>query len=134
MTDLLQAASNILEKKYNPPIHTVAAALRARNGEMITAVNIDHFLGFVCAETAALNIAINQGIYDFDEIVAVRRNSENEDIKIVSMCGKCRQIFHDYAPNIKVQTSTGAKTIEDILPDAFMRQQQKIQERIRNVQ
>lgn len=127
MEDLVKAATQVLDERYNSPIHKVAAALRTKDGRVITAVNIDHFLGFVCAETAALAIGINENVYDFTEIVAVRRDAQNEEVKIVSMCGKCRQIFHDYTPGIDVLTPTGVKKIEDLLPDAFLRQRLKIQ-------
>lgn len=91
--ELFTIAQALLDQRHTPPVHTVAAALRCQSGEVISAVNIDHFLGFVCAETAALAIAINRGIYDFDSIVAVRKNDDTGKIEIVDMCGKCRQIF-----------------------------------------
>ena len=114
-------------------MHSVAAALETTSGKVITAVNIDHFLGFVCAETAALTIAINQGEYKFKRVVAVRKN-EGSNIKITNMCGKCRQIFFDYAPEIQVVTETKNVSINEMLPDPFVRQQQKIQDKVKSVQ
>ncbi len=125
--ELFTIAQVLLEQRHTPPVHTVAAALRSQSGEVISAVNIDHFLGFVCAETAALAIAINRGIYDFDSVVAVRKNDDTGKIEIVDMCGKCRQIFHDYTPGITVLTTSGPQAIEHILPHAFTRQRTKIQ-------
>ena len=132
MNELITTATELLRKKYSPPIHSVAAALKSSNGKIITAVNIDHFLGFVCAETAALAIGINQGIYNFDEIVAVRMSDDGK-IEIVDMCGKCRQIFHDYVPDIRVGTASGAMAVGELLPSAFSRQQQKIQITVRGI-
>ena len=129
--ELFVIARALLEQRHTPPVHTVAAALRSQSGEVISAVNIDHFLGFVCAETAALAIAINRGVYDFDSVVAVRKNDDTDKIEIVDMCGKCRQIFHDYAPGITVLTTSGPQAIEHILPHAFTRQRTKIQEAIK---
>ena len=134
MTDLVQRAAVLLEEKYNSPVHTVSAALKTESGKIITAVNIDHFLGFVCVETAALTIAINQGEYKFRQIVAMRKKDDTGEITIANMCGKCRQIFHDYAPGIEVVTENGIRKIEELLPDAFTRQRGKIQTTIRNVQ
>ena len=133
MDKLIEEASNLLLKKYNPPVHSVAAALETTSGKVITAVNIDHFLGFVCAETAALTIAINQGEYKFKRVVAVRKN-EGSNIKITNMCGKCRQIFFDYAPEIQVVTERKTVSINEMLPDPFVRQQQKIQDKVKSVQ
>ena len=129
--ELFTIAQTLLEQRHTPPVHTVAAALRYQSGEVISAVNIDHFLGFVCAETAALAIAINRGVYDFDSVVAVRKNDDSGKVEIVDMCGKCRQIFHDYAPGITVLTTSGPQTIEHILPHAFTRQRTKIQRAIK---
>lgn len=126
MSDLIKVASDLLDEKYCPPVHSVSAALEAKDGSLFTTVNIDHFSGFVCAETAALAIAINSGNYEFTKIVAVMKDEHGENV-IANMCGKCRQIFHDYTPNIDVVTKTGIKSIEEILPDAFMRQRGKIQ-------
>ena len=83
--ELFTIAQALLEQRHTPPVHTVAAALRCQSGEVISAVNIDHFLGFVCAETAALAIAINRGVYDFDSVVAVRKNDDTGKIEIVDI-------------------------------------------------
>ena len=127
MSDLIEIAADLLNAKYRPPVHSVSAALETKKGDIITAVNIDHFSGFVCAETAALAIAINAGNYEFKRIVAVRRNKNGENT-IANMCGKCRQIFYDYAPGIDVITRAGTRHIDEILPDAFDRQREKIKD------
>lgn len=132
--ELVVLATELLDKRYNKPVHTVAAALRTASGQIYTAVNIDHFSGFVCAEMSALDKAINHGEYRFDKIVAVRKDDNNIDV--VNMCGKCRQIFHDYDPGIGVIVHKGdelaEKTIEELLPFSFVRQQYKIQAVIGN--
>lgn len=127
--ELVDVASALLNERYAPPVHSVAAALRTKDGDIITGINIDHFSGFVCAETSALSYAINQKKYDFDSVAAVRMNAEGS-VEVANMCGKCRQIFHDYAPGITVVVSNtdgvSAKPIDQILPDSFKRQQEKI--------
>ncbi len=127
---LIQVASDLLKKRYTPPVHSVAAALRTKDGTVVASVNIDHFSGFVCAETAALSRAINDGKYDFDSIVAVRMDDSGAP-QVANMCGKCRQIFHDYAPNIRVIVADGKQPeshmIEELLAFSFTRQQSKIQ-------
>ena len=77
------------------------------------------------------NLAINRGIYDFDSVIAVRKNDDTGKIEIVDMCGKCRQIFHDYAPGITVLTTNGPQAIEHILPHAYIHQRTKIQRAIK---
>lgn len=51
--ELITAASAWLDKRQNPPVHSTAAALRTASGEVFLSLNVDHFSGFVCAETAA---------------------------------------------------------------------------------
>lgn len=132
--DLYDAAAKLLDDRYNPPVHSVAAALRMTNGEIVTATNIDHFSGYLCAETAALNIAINSNNYDLESVVAVRKNDAGES-GIANMCGKCRQIFYDYAPEIKVIVAQDGvatvKSIAELLPFPFTRQREKIQQLIK---
>lgn len=127
---LISTAVELLDERYNPPVHSVAAALRTKSGKVYTSLNVDHFNGFVCAETAALSDAINHKEYSFDRIVAVRKDDRGVT-SVVNMCGKCRQIFHDYAPDIAVIVSDGSantvKSIIELLPHAFTRQRDKIQ-------
>jgi len=127
--ELIDAASELLKERYAPYMHTVAAALKTRDGRVIMGVNIDHFSGFVCAETSALSKAINDKTYSFDTVVAVRLDDDGTP-QIANMCGKCRQIFHDYNPGIRVivadSEDVSAKTIEELLPYSFVRQQRKI--------
>lgn len=128
--ELIAAASALLIDRYAPPVHSVAAALRTKDGKIITALNIDHFSGFVCGEMAALSAAINDKIYAFDSIVAVRMDDDGNP-QVANMCGKCRQIFHDYTPGIRVivadDQGTATRTIEELLSHSFTRQQRKIQ-------
>ena len=132
--DLYDVAAELLDERYNPPVHSVAAALLTVDGEIITANNIDHFSGYLCAETAALSKAINDKEYNFEAVVAVRKNDAGETA-VANMCGKCRQIFYDYAPGIEVvtadRTEVMVKTIDELLPFPFTRQREKIQQLIK---
>lgn len=130
MDDLRRQATDFLYDRYKKPLHTVAAAIKTKGGNVYLGTNIDHFSGYVCAETAALATAINMGEQDFAEIVAVRRESDGA-LDIANPCGKCRQILYDYSPNIKVlvkdNDSVKVVTIEELLPYGFVRQREKIQ-------
>lgn len=131
MNDLIQKANELLTKRYKRPIHTVAAVLEMTDGRLYEGLNIDHFSGYVCAETSALAQALNDKNTRFKRIVAVRREPDGTQ-SVANMCGKCRQIFFDYAPGISVITLAENNPkecrIEELLPYAFTRQQQKIQE------
>ncbi len=131
MEDSEKQAIDFLQKRYKKPLHTVAAAIRTKSDKVYLGTNIDHFSGYVCAETSALAMAMNAGETEFVNIVAVRREPDGT-LGIANPCGKCRQILHDYTPNIKVlvrdQTGKKIKTIEELLPYSFQRQKEKIQE------
>ena len=127
---LIAAASELLHERNLHPVHSTAAALRLKSGEIITSLNADHFSSFLCAEGGALSRALNEGKREFESIVAVRKNEQGGE-SVANMCGKCRQIFHDYAPGIRVivahDDAVDVRTIEELLPFSFLRQKEKIQ-------
>lgn len=128
--ELIAAASKLLCERNLHPVHSTAAALRLKSGEIITSLNADHFSSFLCAEGGALSLALNEGKREFESIVAVRKNEHGGE-SVANMCGKCRQIFHDYAPGIRVivihDETVDVRTIEELLPFSFTRQKEKIQ-------
>lgn len=118
---LIEAAAQLLEKRYSEPLHTVAAAARLRDGSIVTAMNSHHFNAFVCAEMAVLDSVINNSESQIDVIVAVHYG-EDQAIEVFNPCGKCRQIFFDYTPdtNCIVDDNGTAKSVKinDLLPYA----------------
>ncbi len=130
MDDLVAKAEVFLSERYKRPVHTVAAALQAGSGKVYLGTNIDHFSGYVCAETSVLATAMNAGETVFTRMACVRREPDGA-VAIANACGKCRQILHDYAPGIKLAINNNGMTeeveIEALLPYAFKRQQEKIQ-------
>lgn len=128
--ELIAAASELLHERNLHPVHSTAAALRLKSGEIITGLNADHFSSFLCAEGSVLSRALNEGKRELESIVAVRKNEQGSE-SVANMCGKCRQIFHDYAPGIRVivahDNKVDVRTIEELLPFSFTRQKEKIQ-------
>lgn len=98
----------------------MAAAARARDGRIITAVNAYHFTGGPCAELVLIGAAAAQGAYELDTIVAVG----DRDRGIVPPCGRCRQVLLDYFPTIEVIVGTGdhprAFSVADLLPERYV--------------
>ncbi len=71
--ELIERASETIKKnydsiKYN---HTVAVAVRCKNGKIYTGVNVYSLHG-ACAEVIAIGSAITYGEREFECIVAVR--------------------------------------------------------------
>ena len=128
---LVAAARAAIAQRYRDEWQEVGAALRARDGRIITGVNIDAYLGrmAVCAEAVAIGRAITEaGDQGIETIVAVRHPKPGEadqTIAVVSPCGSCREIIHDYDANARVIVPNGDEptvaTITELLPNKYVR-------------
>jgi len=118
--ELIQAAVHVARTRCRGDNHTVAAAGRARDGRIVTAVNAHHFTGGPCAELVLVGAAAAQGVYELDTIVAVG----DRDRGVIPPCGRCRQVLLDYFPAIEVIVATNGQTrtvpITGLLPDSYI--------------
>jgi cytidine deaminase len=118
--ELIQAAADVARIRCRGDNHTVAAAARAGDGRIVTAVNAYHFTGGPCAELVLIGAAAAQGAYELDMIVAVGDRGRG----VVPPCGRCRQVLLDYFPSIKVIVGAGdrlrAVSIIDLVPEAYV--------------
>ena len=129
--ELVAAAREAIRARYRDEWQEVGAALRTRDGRIITGVNIDAYLGrmAVCAEAVAIGRAITEaGDQGIETIVAVRHPKPGEtdrSIAVVSPCGSCREIIHDYDPKARVIVPNGdtpsVATIAELLPNKYVR-------------
>src|SRR3954447_19864435 len=104
---LIAAANAVLERHYRPFWHTVAAALRSRDGRMWTGVHIGTTVGrlAICAEAVALGRAILDGDGTVQTAVAIRHpkpEEEDRELAVVAPCGACREMILDHAPGAMV--------------------------------
>ncbi|MDQ0745869.1 cytidine deaminase [Streptomyces africanus] len=118
--ELIEAAAHIARTRCRGDNHTMAAAARAQDGRIVTAVNAYHFTGGPCAELVLLGTAAAQGAYELDTIVAVG----NRNRGVVPPCGRCRQVLLDYFPALQVIVGAGkrlrAVSITDLLPESYI--------------
>jgi cytidine deaminase len=129
--ELIEAACAAIKERYRNDWQEVGAALRTRDGRIITGVNIDAYLGrmAVCAEAIAIGRSITQfGDAGIDTIVAVRHPEPTEadqTVRVVSPCGSCREIIYDYDPKARVIVpngqGAGVVTIGELLPNKYSR-------------
>jgi cytidine deaminase len=129
--ELIAAARAAIKERYRDEWQEVGAALRTRDGRIITGVNIDAYLGrmAVCAEAVAIGRAITEaGDKGIETIVAVRHPKPDETdrtIAVVSPCGSCREIIHDYDAQARVIVPNGdapaVATIAELLPNKYVR-------------
>lgn len=119
--DLIQAASEVLEKNFQDPRHTVGAAVLCASGKVHVGVNIESRGYGPCAEPIAIGRAISDGERHLERIVAV--GSPTAPHKVLSPCGNCRQLLFDYAPDCWVILSHESRIVKarvrDLLPDAY---------------
>jgi cytidine deaminase len=129
--ELIAAARAAIRERYRDEWQEVGAALRTRDGRIITGVNIDAYLGrmAVCAEAVAIGRAITEaGDQGIETIVAVRHPKPleaDQTIAVVSPCGSCREIICDYDANARVIVPNGDEpavaTIGELLPNKYAR-------------
>ena len=128
--ELIEAATRAISGRYRNDWQEVGAAMRTRDGRIVTGVNIDAYLGriAVCAEAIAIGRAITEkGDQGIETIVAVRHPKPGEpgSIAVVSPCGICRELIHDYDPKARVIVPAGGTpkvtTIGELLPNKYRR-------------
>jgi cytidine deaminase len=127
---LIETARDTLVRHYRPHWHTVAAAIRSRDGRIWTGIHLGATVGrlSVCAEAVALGRAIIEGDGTVDLAVAVRHPKPEEtdrDIAVVSPCGACREMLLDFDPDADIviggPLSLARVSIRDLLPTPYRR-------------
>jgi cytidine deaminase len=129
--ELIDAATRAIKARYRNDWQEVGAAMRTRDGRVITGVNLDAYVGrgAICAEAICIGTALTaKGDKGIETIVAVRhpKPGEKGDIAVVSPCGACRELIHDYDAKARVIVPNGKKgptvtTIGDLLPNKYRR-------------
>ncbi|MEU6657998.1 cytidine deaminase [Streptomyces sp. NPDC046821] len=118
--ELVEAATHVARTRCRGDNHTVAAAARASDGRIVTAVNAYHFTGGPCAELVVIGTAAAQGAYELETMVAVG----DRDRGVIPPCGRCRQALLDYFPALKVIVGAGdrlrAVPVTDLLPESYV--------------
>jgi cytidine deaminase len=98
--ELLEAAQRLLAERYVPGRHEVAAALRTRSGAIYLGLHVDGSARRtgICAEGMAIGAAAAAGDLDIETIVAVQYKPAGV-FRVISPCGVCRELIHDYSPD-----------------------------------
>jgi len=123
-TELARLARTARESAHAPfSGYKVGAALRAKDGQMVTGCNIENatYGLTLCAERVAVFKAVSEGIRGFDAVAVVV-----DSPKVASPCGPCRQILWEFCGDIWVHmVDLGEKSLtvrmSDLLPYPFDR-------------
>jgi cytidine deaminase len=115
---LKSAAIDAMKRAYAPySKFPVGAAAFVDDGRIVSGCNVENASYGVglCAECSLVsNLAMTGG----GKLVAFTCVDGNEDV--LMPCGRCRQLLYEHsAPGMVLETVSGMKTIDQVLPDAF---------------
>ncbi|MEI7420387.1 MAG: cytidine deaminase [Actinomycetes bacterium] len=115
---LKAAAVKAMQSSYSPYSHfPVGAAALVDDGRIVSGCNVENASYGVglCAECGLVsNLAMTGG----GKLVAFYCVDGAENI--LMPCGRCRQLLFEFSQEgMLLQTTSGIKTIEEVLPDAF---------------
>jgi cytidine deaminase len=115
---LKSAAIDAMKRAYAPySKFPVGAAALVDDGRIVSGCNVENASYGVglCAECSLVsNLAMTGG----GRLVAFTCVDGNEDV--LMPCGRCRQLLYEHsAPGMVLETVSGMKTIDQVLPDAF---------------
>jgi cytidine deaminase len=116
--DLKSAAIAAMKNAYAPYSHfPVGAAALVDDGRIVSGCNVENASYGVglCAECGLVsNLSMTGG----GKLIAFYCVDGAENV--LMPCGRCRQLLFEHsAPGMILQTVSGLKTIEEVLPDAF---------------
>lgn len=115
---LRAAATDAMRLAYAPySRYPVGAAALVTDGRVVSGCNIENASYGVglCAECALVGDLRMSGGGQLVAFVCV-----NGDGATIMPCGRCRQLLYEFAvPGMLLETVSGIRTIDEVLPDAF---------------
>ena len=115
---LTQQAIDVLPKSYSPySKFPVGAAAICDDGRIITGVNVENasYGLALCAECSLISELFRTGGGQLVAFACVDGQGNP-----LMPCGRCRQLLFEHsAEGMLLQTVSGIKTINEVLPDAF---------------
>jgi cytidine deaminase len=116
--ELRSAATEAMQRAYAPySRYRVGAAALVSDGRIIQGCNVENASYGVglCAECGLVsNLAATGG----GKLVAF--SCVDGHGNVLMPCGRCRQLLYEFsAPGMLLETVSGIKTIDEVLPDAF---------------
>jgi len=116
--NLTQKAIDVLPNSYAPySLFPVAAAAICDDGRIITGVNVENasYGLSLCAECSLVSELFRTGGGQLVAFACVDGQGNP-----LMPCGRCRQLLFEHsAEGMLLQTISGIKTINEVLPDAF---------------
>jgi len=115
---LRSAAIRAMHRAYAPySRYKVGAAALVTDGRVVSGCNVENasYGLSLCAECGLVSDLHRTGGGQLVAFVCV-----NGDEDTIMPCGRCRQLLSEHAiPGMLLETVSGRRTIDDVLPDAF---------------
>ena len=116
--ELRQVATEAMTKAYAPySRYKVGAAALVSDGRIVAGCNVENasYGVTLCAECAMVAELCMGGGGKLVAFVCVNGNAET-----IMPCGRCRQLLYEHsAEGMILDTVSGLRTIDEVLPDAF---------------
>jgi cytidine deaminase len=117
--DALRAvAADAMRKSYSPYSHfPVGAAAIVDDGRVVRGANIENasYGVTLCAECSLVSDLVMSGGGRLVAFTCVDGHGA-----VLMPCGRCRQLLFEHsAPGMLLETVSGIRTIDEVLPDAF---------------
>ena len=116
--ELRAAATEAMQRAYAPySRYRVGAAALVSDGRIIQGCNVENasYGVTLCAECGLVSELHMSGGGRLVAFVCV-----NNDGETIMPCGRCRQLLYEHAiPGMLLETVSGIRTIDEVLPDAF---------------
>jgi cytidine deaminase len=121
--DALRAvAVAAMKKSYSPySKFAVGAAAITEDGRVVSGCNIENasYGVTLCAECSLVSELVMTGGGRLVAFTCV-----DADENVLMPCGRCRQLLVEHAaPSMILETISGLKTMAEVLPDAFTREE-----------
>jgi len=121
--DALRAAAvEAMKKSYSPYSNfAVGAAALTTDGRIVSGCNIENasYGVTLCAECSLVSDLLMSGGGKLIAFTCVDANSN-----VLMPCGRCRQLLVEHAaPGMILETISGMKSMAEVLPDAFTREE-----------
>lgn len=115
---LTEAARDAMGHAYVPySEYPVGAAALADDGRLVTGANVENasYGLTLCAECSLVSALHMSGGGKITAFTCVDGNGN-----ILMPCGRCRQLLYEHrAPQMRLLTVSGIRTMDEVLPDAF---------------
>ena len=128
-TQLIDIAKKTITDRFHAKQHRLATTILTKDGEITTGINVEGSFGCndVCAEQIALGVALSKGLTNIETVVTVKhpkQGDDNQELRVVSPCGKCRELLNDYAPNAEVilpdeNNNLTKVMVKELLPNRY---------------